>query len=96
MKQAVRDGLMLNDPIDTVDRPRRDDAGEPKALTAHQASKLLEHTDDPMVAAFVALAIGCGLRRGEAIGLQWDDVDLDAKDVPVMLLQKRNHLLRLR
>ena len=88
LKQAVRDGLVLNNPIDAVERPRRDDAGEPKALTAHQASKLLEQTNDPMIAAFIALAIGCGLRRGEAIGLQWDDLDLDA--MPPMLTVRRS------
>jgi integrase len=27
---------------------------------------------------FVAVAFGCGLRLGEALGLKWQDVDLDA------------------
>lgn len=88
LKQAVRDGLLLTNPLDAVNAPRRGDKGDPKALTADDANRLLAKGDDPLVAAFVALAMGCGLRRGEAIGLQWDDLDLDG--APPILTVRRS------
>ena len=38
-----------------------------------------EHPLEP----FVTVALGCGLRLGEALGLQWADVDLDAGTLQV-------------
>jgi integrase len=51
---------------------------EGRALTAEQARTLLEHVHGhPLEAAFV-VALALGLRRGELLGLAWDDIDFDA------------------
>lgn len=44
--------------------------------------------DDPLYPAFVLLLV-YGLRRGEVLGLSWDDVEFDAMEVHV-----RRHLVR--
>ena len=57
------------------------DAKRPKerrALTAEQAKKLLEQLRGDRLEAFFAIMLTVGLRPGEAAGLQWEDVDLDA------------------
>ena len=88
LKQARRDGLIINNPMDAVDGPGQGEALEPKSLSANQASVLLRACGtDPLADTFIALALGCGLRRGEAIGLQWDDLFLNAH--PPMLTVRR-------
>jgi integrase len=51
---------------------------EIRPLTPDEARALLVATREQMLDAFVTVALGCGLRLGEALGLQWADVDLDA------------------
>ena len=88
LKQAQRDGLILTNPMDAVDGPSSRDRGEPKALTGEQASKLLASSvGDPVADAFIGLALGCGLRRGEILGLQWDDLTLDTKP-PILTVRR--------
>jgi len=81
---GVRAGLLPRNPALGLDRPK---AAPPKiaALSASQASKLLttaRETSEPWVVAAVALGL-CGLRLGEAFGLAWGDVNLEAGRVRV-------------
>jgi integrase len=46
------------------------------ALTAAEVAKLLAACKDPDLKLFAAVLVGCGLRRGECMGLHWRDVDL--------------------
>lgn len=43
---------------------------------------------DPLDAAFV-LAIALGFRRGEIVGLRWENVDLDKREVRVRSQRQR-------
>jgi integrase len=54
------------------------------------------HDQDPLYAAYV-LVLVLGLRRGEALGLTWPDVDFDAAEVHVRWqLQRAGHQIRHR
>lgn len=59
--------------VDT-DSPGR----KPVALTPDEVRALLEATKDDRLAAAWRLLVTGGLRRGEALGLEWRDIDLDA------------------
>ncbi|WP_445519887.1 tyrosine-type recombinase/integrase [Streptomyces sp. NEAU-174] len=50
-----------------------------------QAIRFLHHchTNDPDFADLIEFLIGTGLRKGEALGLHWDDVHLHAHTVYV-------------
>ncbi len=50
--------------------------------------------DDPLYAAYV-LVLVLGLRRGEALGLSWDDLDLERREVSItrQLQRSRGELL---
>ena len=73
---AVRDGLLARNPAAAVTRPgvaRK----EARHLPPAQVTALLDAAKPSRYhAAFVLLA-ATGLRRGEALALTWDDVDLD-------------------
>lgn len=56
-----------------------------KSWSSDEARKFLESAradDDPLYAAY-ALVLVTGLRKGEALGFTWEDVDLDAGELTI-------------
>ena len=83
---AVEDGLIPANPADT----KRARQARPRGRGGNGKVTAEQHWTDEQARAFVAggdggrlhalwvLILGTGLRRGEAVGLRWDHVDLDA------------------
>jgi integrase len=59
-------------------------------LDPDQARKLLSKSVGHPLHAFVAVALGCGLRLGEALGLHWADIDFDAGTLHVRRALQRS------
>jgi integrase len=53
------------------------------ALTADEAKAVLARAKGDRLKALAVVALRLGLRRGEALGLRWDDIDLDAGELTV-------------
>jgi integrase len=73
---AVRRGVIDRTPAETVELPV---PHRPQLVmwTVDQLAEFLgDIVDDDLYPVFVLLAL-CGLRRGEAVGLRWRDVDLE-------------------
>lgn len=71
--------------LPSVRKPRR------RAWTSEEARRFLESAkadEDPMYAAYV-LVLVLALRRGEVLGLVWDDVDLDRAELAIRLQLQR-------
>lgn len=91
--QVFRDALdmelVYRNPVDPVriKTPRgqaKSKAG--RALEPHEVAALLAALDqhkDLRTALALRLMLACGLRRGEALGLQWQDLDLGAGTLTV-------------
>jgi integrase len=81
LKDAVRWGRLARNPTDAADPPRTAGTGAvPRTWTPTELGSFLDRsgaTGDRYHAAWVVLAT-TGMRRGEALGLRWSDVDLDA------------------
>ncbi|MBC2904120.1 tyrosine-type recombinase/integrase [Streptomyces cupreus] len=79
---ACRDELIGRNVVQLVPAPRV----EPRELRPWSLEETLtfleEARSDPLYTAFV-LAVALGLRRGEILGLQWRDVDLDRRTLTV-------------
>ena len=64
----------------------REGAGERRALSLAEVGRFVElarSEEPPEVFAAILLSARLGLRRGEALGVQWQDVDFDAKRVTI-------------
>ena len=65
-------------------------------LTVEEARALLSAAEGSRLYALWAVAVAVGLRRGEALGLRWQDVDLDRGEVRVsQTLQRLEGRLQL-
>jgi integrase len=76
LKVAVNDGLISRNPCAAVDPPQvRRKAIRP--LNRDQVRALFEAAADNRLEALYVVAVHCGLRQGELLGLKWEDVDLE-------------------
>lgn len=83
MKRARREGLTAADPVSDTDAGRRDATSKvQEALSADEVRALLAEVDDRHALA-VRLMVMTGVRVGEALGLCWDAVDIDAGTLTV-------------
>lgn len=76
LKQAVRWGLVPRNAAETVDLPKVA-RKEANALSPEEAKRFLEAAYGDRFEALYVLAITCGLRQGELLGLGWGDIDLE-------------------
>lgn len=89
LNQAVKWDLIPRNPLNSVERPK-----PPKAEiirpTLEEALAIIKAVHGTVLEPAVALALGGGLRRSECLGLQWSDIDFNARKVTVR--QKRVRL----
>jgi integrase len=84
LKRALRDAVrwerLVRNPADAVDSPRRQLRPELPVWDAETLSEFLAQAqaDDDRLAPLWEFMASTGVRRGEALGLRWSDVDLDA------------------
>jgi integrase len=75
LEHAVRNRLVTSNPADLVIKPRRQHH-ELTTWTAQQLNTWLDSVKNDRLYPLWLTAATSGCRRGELIGLQWDDVDL--------------------
>lgn len=90
--QAVRWGLIPANPARGIRLPRASTTA--RVWTLEQIRHFLEHTAGTRYSALWRLMFATGLRRGEALGLRWGDVDWEAGVIRVeraMLASSRSN-----
>jgi integrase len=78
-KDAVRWGHISRNPLDAADPPRKKSDGtkEMRTWTKEQLKAFLDSVADERLAPLWHTIAMTGMRRGEALGLRWVDVDLE-------------------
>lgn len=94
--QAVDDGLVIKNPAGKLGKllkGAKNPVKEMHPLTRHETATLLEAAKarTPRIYPLLLCAVRTGLRRGELIGLQWGDVDTDARYLLVRRAVVRGH-----
>lgn len=90
LRHAEKEGILVRNVAALSDPPKLSHE-DGRALTINQARQLLSTAAGDRLESLYLVALIFGLRRGEALGLAWDDVDLDHQAVLV-----RRQLVRVR
>ena len=86
LADAERKGIVARNVADLADPPRRSTNGEPAAHSVWDASELrrfLTATRGERHHTLFTVAATTGMRRGEVLGLRWDDVDFQRSTLTV-------------
>src|SRR5205823_2269791 len=82
LNRAVQWGLVARNVATLVDPPRVA-ASDVRVLAPDETTRLLGAAKNEPVEALVVLAVSTGLRLGEALALQWTDIDLERRQLRV-------------
>jgi integrase len=82
LKDAVADGLIPRNVTEGIKAPQPKKK-EVNALSVDQARTFLSAVRGDRFEALYVVAVHCGLREGELLGLRWEDIDLEAKTLAV-------------
>jgi integrase len=82
LRSAVRTRLIARNPCDDLLLPKVR-TPEIKALTDPEIGAMLKAAGGTRVAVPLLVLVSLGARRGELLGLQWGDVDLEARTLSV-------------
>jgi len=74
LKQAVRQRLINSNPCSFVDPPKKNKDQGAQYIHPEDVSRYLAAFNGSYMYPAVCLALFCGLRRGEVLGLQWADI----------------------
>jgi integrase len=80
---AIKLGKVPRNVIDLVDQPRYR-AREMQCWTADEAQRFIAVADQSIHGPVWLLALVTGLRKGELLGLRWQDIDGEAKTLRVV------------
>lgn len=76
LARALKLGLVQRNVVPLVDRPNVT-RHEIRPLTVEESRALLAAAEDHRLGALFSVALALGLRKGEALGLRWQDVDFE-------------------
>jgi len=85
MDYAVQNGLIVRNPADGLTTNGNKSEGR-KPITEEQETELLNELvklSNIKLETFINLALYCGLRKGEILGLTWKDIDFDKKLIKI-------------
>ena len=82
LQRAVESETLFRN-VSSAVKPPKVEAEAIEIMTPEEIKDVLARIEDNPLQPIVAVAIGTGMRRGEALALRWCDVDLDAAVVRV-------------
>jgi hypothetical protein len=83
LSDAVRWNLLTRNVADSADPPRAQ-RGQIKTRSAREVRTFLKQVEGDRYEAAYFVAATTGMRRGEVLGLKWQDIDFDAARVSIV------------
>jgi integrase len=90
LHDAQRDGLLTRN-VAALARPPRIERREMHALSPAEVARMVDGTADDLHGPLYAVLATTGLRLGEALGLEWGDVDLTGRSLTVRRSMAKAH-----
>ena len=82
MKYAVKTDLIISNPVDKVDRPKKNEF-QGSFYTEDEIQDLFEVARGTKLELPIVLAAFYGLRRSEVLGLKWDAIDFQQNTITI-------------
>ncbi len=84
-KQAVKDQLILYNPVEAVTLPseRNIKPEERRVMTPEEQKTFMEYAESSVYYPYYVLALETGMRINEVCGLEWSDIDFKKKEIHV-------------
>lgn len=82
-RTAVDNGILLKSPVMSDIKPGGSLPDEEEPLTDEQAKQLLDAVRETRAYTFCLIGLCTGMRRGEILGLKWEDIDWAANKIYV-------------
>lgn len=82
-KAAQENGLVAKSPVSSMLKPGGRKTAEKVALVPQETRLLVERVQNPRAHTFLLIALHTGMRRGEILGLMWEDIDFNQRIVHV-------------
>ena len=90
LSKALKDGLVSRNVAKLADPPtKRRGASTIVPLTVEESRRLLAAVDGHRLGALYSVALALGLRRGEALGVEWSAVDFATGTIAITQTVKR-------
>lgn len=80
---AMENGLVAKSPVSSTLKAGGKQTEEKEPLTPEESLLLLERVKDVRARTFLLIALHTGMRRGEILGLMWEDIDFRKKVIHV-------------
>ena len=84
LKQAVKNGMIIKNPMDNTTAPKYRPVKKKKALSVSQEAEILEAAKDSGYFQIYRTAALTGMRIGEILALSWDSVDFDREEIRII------------
>lgn len=83
LKDASRWGLVPRNVADLANPPKVTRSRKWTTWSLSEIRRFLEHVETDRLSPLWELAVNTGMRRGELLGLRWEDVDIEAASLSV-------------
>lgn len=83
LKDAARWGMVPRNVADLADPPKATKTRKWTTWSPGEIRCFLEHAEGDRLAPLWELAVNTGMRRGELLGLRWEDIDLEKGTVAI-------------
>ena len=83
LRWAVDCVVLAKIPLDRVKLPSNDDAKQPNPLDQIEAERFIAAIEGHRLEGVFYVAVRLGLRRGELLGLRWEDLDWQKRTIAV-------------
>ena len=82
-KQALKNELVKKNPVDLATLPRGEKKKPRRVLSRQEQEILISYVKGHELEPIILLALASGMRIGELLGLEWNDIDFEKKEIHI-------------